>query len=272
VKQSVFTQCGTRCRFLTAVASDGAAIHKAAEHLASWRAKDVKRDPDLLIQLCDVEHYSTDDVGLKVFDEARERSSPFMNGNVFSNIQTSTCVRAVADLECNGFEFEPGLLRGADLKWLDMARNRRVPGADVACSWFIEPNDPDTGTGGRDLLRDRATELYCFFHHDGPLPDDRKQVVHGWLLLDAIDHQVLRRLDLDGTPRFSQIIMDRAVEILTQQRSNPVDLVRIDGGVEVFVDPGVEVMARQLLADRGQSIDVARNLVVDVQRHDYPRP
>ena len=90
-------------------------------------------------------------------------------GNIMSNTQSSTYVRAFIDTECNGFTSEPGKLRDFDLAFFGRALPAQV--SKTAKHWS----------------RESGTILYRFFHWKR-----RLRIEHGWLITSR-DHQVLSR-------------------------------------------------------------------------------
>lgn len=97
-----------------------------------------------------------------------------MVGNVYSNVQSSTFIRARQQLECNGFTNKPGHLQNWDLE------NFAKPGEMTPVLEYIR----------RDAFFDTNEAIaYRFFHVDGKI-----RHLHGVIVTDA-QHKVLRVFD-----------------------------------------------------------------------------
>lgn len=103
-------------------------------------------------------------------------------GNVISNVQRSTYIRARSATRCNGYTFEPGRLRDHDLSFFGSHMPPRVRSRILALSEH------------RDLI------AYWFFHWQG-----RVRVEHGWLLTDT-DHLELWRWVTGATWKSSDVL------------------------------------------------------------------
>lgn len=90
-------------------------------------------------------------------------------GNVISNVQRSTYIRARSETRCNGYTFAPGRLRDHDLAFFGFHMPTCVRSHIVAL------------TETRDLV------AYWFFHWQG-----RARVEHGWLVTDTAHHELWR--------------------------------------------------------------------------------
>jgi hypothetical protein len=174
--------------------------------------------------------YAAPDIGLKVFDAARRSSGGFMTGNVMSNVQTSTYVRAQTNIKCNGFTFKEGELRASDLKWVTPEKQ----GASTVQSWFSE------GEGSK--IKDIDTILYFVFHRGV----NKKTIAHGWLLTDTSGN-LLKQIRLNNNQKYCHTIMDQALEVATNERYNEQDVLVFKDGVEVYVDPDVLTMAQEMM-------------------------
>ena len=113
-------------------------------------------------------------------------------GNVISNTQHSTFVRAATETGCNGYFFEPGRLRDFDLSLFD----RLLPN-DV-CAY------------ARAITTSKSIILYRFFHWKG-----QERTEHGWLITDT-GHRELRRF-VTGPTWKSRDVMRAVAESITVQ-------------------------------------------------------
>lgn len=95
-------------------------------------------------------------------DGANHPTSGYIGrGNVFSDVQTSTYVRAFNQTDCNGMTFPIGQLRNFDLATFRDKIPRDVKNAIYAA------------TTDHDVI------VYQFFHFR-----ERRRVEHGWLVTD----------------------------------------------------------------------------------------
>lgn len=98
-----------------------------------------------------------------------------MAGNVSSNVQSSTFVRARQQLECNGFTNEPGHLQEFDLKGFSGSARDMGPVLE-----YIR----------RDPFFESNTAIAYRFHHF----DGKARQLHGVIITDE-HHRIVRRFD-----------------------------------------------------------------------------
>lgn len=201
----------------------------AAKWLSEWEKGEIYHD-NVKISACNIEFDGSSPTGLKVFDEARNRSSPLSTGNVFSNVQSSTyvssfhktdnSVRNKGDYQNYGLKIIQALNACGGDAIVEFIRN--VPSI----------NDP--------LQPDKSVIAYLIHHYHGP-KSDPKRLDHGWIVTDN-EGALLKRLHLSKAIS-SQRIMDMATDILTLKRSNEVLLLQMVDKEIQFVDPEVRKLA-----------------------------
>ena len=92
---------------------------------------------------------SLNSTGHKTFDAIAAKDY-VGTGNVHSNIQFSTYIRAFNNVDCNGFDWKPGDLLAADLKpWHANRAKLQVPSSVLE---YV-----------RNQAQDEDLILYCFF-------------------------------------------------------------------------------------------------------------
>lgn len=126
--------------------------------------------------------------GHKTFDRQANYVS---HGNVYSNVQTSSYVRAYSETECNGFTRPPGHLRDFDLKgFTDMPGHVR--------NYILH------------ATQNRMVIVYKFFH----VANGRK-TVHGWVVTSI--HPEYRLLDyfVTGPTYKSYSVILEAIKYIT---------------------------------------------------------
>jgi hypothetical protein len=104
-----------------------------------------------------------------------QKADLIMTGNVSSNVQSSTFVRARQQLECNGFMNKPGHLQEFDLE--GFARNQR----DMTPVLEYIRRDP--------FFESNTAIAYRFHHYDG-----KTRQLHGVIVTDE-HHRIVRRFD-----------------------------------------------------------------------------
>jgi hypothetical protein len=100
-----------------------------------------------------------------------KKADLIMVGNVYSNVQSSTFVRARQQLECNGFINEPGHLQNWDLENFAKQGEMTPVLEYIRCDAFFETHE---------------AIAYRFFHVDG-----KARHFHGVIITD-VQHRVLR--------------------------------------------------------------------------------
>jgi len=110
-------------------------------------------------------------------------------GTVMSTTQSSICVRATTETQCNGFTFEPGKLRDFDLAFF----GRNLP--------------PQVSRPAQYWSRERGIILYRFFHYRA-----RTRVEHGWVVTST-DHQLIRSFFTGPTWKSMDVIANAILEI-----------------------------------------------------------
>ena len=142
-------------------------------------------------------------------------------GNVSSNVQMSTYVRARTNTECNGQAFAPGALRNADLK--NFGKATGLPDA------VLQATTAATETN--------AAILYRFQHFK-----TKRMVIHGFVLTktETQSHELIRTFATGLTPR-SQAIVAAMAKIV----SNRPGTRRL---VDVELTPLVRSMAIKMAA------------------------
>lgn len=110
-------------------------------------------------------------------------------GNVISNVQRSTFIRARTETTCNGYIFAPGRLRDYDLSVFGSDLPKQVRSRALA------------------LTETRPAILYWFFHWQG-----RVRVAHGWLLTDT-DYLELWRCVTGATWKSGDVLAAAARDI-----------------------------------------------------------
>lgn len=110
-------------------------------------------------------------------------------GNVFSNIQRSGYVRAFNNLECNGFDRQPGELQAFDLKsWVEN-RNFQTPKHILRFVREVAVND--------------SVILYMFRHFNSR----KEMVVHGFAVTTA-KHELLNSWVTGPTHKSRSIVAE----------------------------------------------------------------
>lgn len=165
----------------------------------------------------------------------------FMSGNVSSNLQTSSILPAWSRVEVNGFtELDGKKIETGDLfkRSLDIFRQS---------SWN-ETGDQQVFDSVEALVcgrnggpsKDESTTLVRIHHmRDAAARHLHKVPVikHGWLLVGSRG-QIHYRNQTNWSPVSSKL-MARAVMVLSYERHNCQDLLKIEGGKFVFVDQSV---------------------------------
>lgn len=111
-------------------------------------------------------------------------------GNVYSNTQTSSYIRSVDTVECNGRISQPGHLRNFDLKQFER---------------LLRPSDRSRV----DKYKNRQIILYVFFHyrkHHLPLFQSKPaKHIHG-IVITGDSHELLDRWIVGPTWKSNDII------------------------------------------------------------------
>ena len=127
--------------------------------------------------------------GHRTFDSQVDLVS---RGNVYSNVQRSSYIRAHNETECNNRTWEPGVLQAADLK--PFIKHLHIPKQVLqAVCKFAETED---------------VILYCFCHHRGD-----QRIVHGWVIT-SYTHELLH-LDITGPTAKSERVIDWCLQYIT---------------------------------------------------------
>lgn len=210
-------------------------MNRSGERLGGFYLK-----RDCSISTCETTRFDRFTSGLKVFDQAHDSSGGFMTGNVMSDVQTSMFIRSVDNVECNGFPWVPGQLRLADTKWIGECR---LEGAEAARGWLKELS-----------ITHQEVILYAVFHPKSSKPGER--VMHGWALTTK-DGDLLRKMVVDSS-RHSDEIMQRAVDVFTNNRSNEVLIYKAESGEVVHID---ERLAQMLNDDAKESMGLIESTV-----------
>lgn len=138
--------------------------------------------------------------GIKGYDQRINRHLPFITGNVCSNFQTSTFVRAPSQLECNGLVNAPGHLTAFDLKQF------KDQGLHSLLNWYarFHAEKPDQETIAY-VLRDMG--------------QSRKVQYRGWIVTDTGQKLIARCTFGSGTPayRFNEAVVAQAKDWLTHE-------------------------------------------------------
>lgn len=101
-----------------------------------------------------------------------KKADLIMTGNVYSNVQSSTFVRARQQLQCNGFTNKPGHLQNWDLDTFAKDQSEMTPVLEyIRRDPFFETNE---------------AIAYRFFHVNGKV-----RHLHGVIITD-VQHRVLR--------------------------------------------------------------------------------
>lgn len=136
--------------------------------------------------------------GLKGYDARINSHLYFMTGNVCSNFQTSTFVRAPSQTECNGKVNEPGHLTAFDLQQF------KAQGLGDLLSWYarFHAEYPDQETIAY-VLRDMGR--------------NRKIHYRGWIVTSTSHKLIARCTRGAGTPgyRFNEAVVKHAMDWLT---------------------------------------------------------
>ena len=114
------------------------------------------------------------------------------SGNVYSNVQTSSFIRAYNETECNGRNWEPGVLQAADLKLF--IERLRIPDYVLKAV--------------REAAKDVDVILYRFCHGRR---DNR--VTHGWVITSRA-HEVIARF-VTGPTSKSERVIDWCIRYIT---------------------------------------------------------
>lgn len=127
--------------------------------------------------------------GHRTFDSQVDLVS---RGNVYSNVQTSSYIRAHNETECNNRTWEPGVLQAADLK--PFIERLHIPKQVLqTVRKFAETED---------------VILYCFYHRRG-----EQRISHGWVLT-SYTHELLH-LDITGPTAKSERVIDWCLQYIT---------------------------------------------------------
>lgn len=201
------------------------------------------------------------DTGLKIFDEQANRSGGFMTGNVFSSVQSSSFIRPYSETRCNDFDFAPGELREADLKYFS-----RVAYFQPGLKRFLDVvNSP--ANLNKDLVG------YKVVHTPGRRLNAHEPDVHlhGWVVTER--NGKLIEVVHDNTPT-SFNVMDRAVAAFTMKTlATPKPLIKIDEGKLTFTATELELFYSLRQGSQMPSLEniqVAQNIKSAPQRR--PRP
>ncbi|TAL65795.1 MAG: hypothetical protein EPN79_11490 [Burkholderiaceae bacterium] len=237
---AVFTQLAPQ--FGQSIMTDRLALDEAASWLDGTRNGELKHR-EVLVQSCQVQERPS--VGVRRVDAMLQKENGFHSGNWSTNIQVSQMIRPYWQTECNGRLFEPGRLRQSDLKPAMESIWNSVD--DLFALDKIQERLERYATTTRNASGlDEGTTLVRVMHlrekdtrHAHPSP----VFTHGWFLIGErgqIRHEVMI-----GHSRICLAMMDRARADLSFERFDCRDLLKIEDGVEVFVDSAVEDRVRQ---------------------------
>lgn len=200
---------------------------KAAERLMSHIRRNEYKHDHITLQACITPVREKFYSGVVGFDKHATKNSPLMTGNVSSEIQTSTFIRAKNNLECNGQKFEPGLLRELDSRWVKSRSNgaRRYEGGELALDWLRKHQN-------------KEVVLYCVFHPKAKRDnqEEAEKIVHGWVLTDRRGN-LLESICLN-----SVLIVQRAIQVFTNERSVPGSLIPENTSGDLFEVRGGELI------------------------------
>ncbi|TAL65796.1 MAG: hypothetical protein EPN79_11495 [Burkholderiaceae bacterium] len=222
------------------------AVDTAAKWLCDIRSGRNKHK-DVVVQACKVAR--REPIGNKRIDAMVDRVGGFMPGDVMSDIQSSSFIRAHSDVGNNGLVVaKPGDLRAFDLN-------------KVYESKYNSSEDLFVLNGIRDYLDhltrdgfDEKTTLVRVMHvRDKPAPNGRPPVVtHGWLLFG--DRGQLLMEQCLNPVAVGVAMMARAKADISLEHFSPYELLRIEEGCEEFVAPAVRERAAEMEAWRQASI------------------
>lgn len=180
---------------------------------------------------------SSVDTGMPAYDRKINAHLPFMTGNVISNFQVSTFVRAPHEVECNDRTFPRGELTHFDLAYFDRARIHSL------LNWYKHWHaDHPSETTIAYLLRD--------WHGGGSTPIQR-----GWIVTSTTGRVLMSEvLSTGGGRNAAKRILDEARAWLSAAHATVGQvLIEFRNGALEVLDPVLRSQLPAVAAGTGRA-------------------
>lgn len=213
-------------------------VEKAAEWLIrTLRLAAEFQHGEVLIQSCKAP--VLEPIGVKRIDAMMADSGDFMSGNVASNVQSSQILPAYSKVEVNGFtELEGCPIVSGWLRAKAFQRFLDTPWSDGADRQALR--EIEACLNSRTVRPDEQTTVMRVMHMRTKQTRYRQLspvITHGWLLIG--ERGQIHFEKQTNASDVSGRMMARAKALLSCERYEPVDLLRIEGGKTVFVADSV---------------------------------